>query len=360
MKNATVRTNHSRIKIFLCILPLLLSTLACNYVAQLILPSTPTPTATITPTLTATPPPTASPTLTPEFQAACPVLMADILTAAMNTGPVLLTPRRANAEEQANQYMVSYDLKDDKLGVRSEILVPDDFEAELDQRATHEAIWDYFAALIPVSKRDFLTEFSVMTDGRSRILGGVRRINDDPEEWELRVDVLDARERHELTYTLLHEFGHLLTLRSSQVAFDRSIHQDPENEAVFERARQECPNYFSADGCSLPDSYLNEFFQRYWSPLFDEWQEIDEAKDDTSYQDMLDDFYRVYADQFLTEYAVTSPEEDMAETWAFFILAPKPELTSIANEKIRFFYEYPELVQLRQEILTRLCAEFPQ
>lgn len=255
--------------------------------------------------------------------------------------------------------MVSYDLKDDKLGVRSEIRVPDDFEKDLDARATHEAIWNFFAALIPMSERDFLVEFSVVTDGRSRILGGVRRINDTPEEWELRVDVLDARDRHELTYTLLHEFGHLLTLNSSQLEFDPSIHQDPHNQEAYDRARAECPNYFSADGCSLPEAYINEFFLRYWSPLFDEWQEIDQAKDDDSYQDRLHDFYRVHADQFLTSYAVTSPEEDIAESWAFFILSPKPEATSIANEKVLFFYEIPELVALRQDILTRLCTEFP-
>ena len=71
-------------------------------------------------------------------------------------------------------------------------------------------------------------------------------------------------------------------------------------------------------------------------------------------------FYRKYSDQFLTEYAATSPEEDIAESWAFFILSPKPEQNSIANEKILFFYEYSELVQLRQEILTRLCFDFPK
>ena len=75
---------------------------------------------------------------------------------------------------------------------------------------------------------------------------------------------------------------------------------------------------------------------------------------------MLDDFYKIYQDQFLTDYAATSPLEDIAESWAFFVLSPKPELNSIANEKILFFYEYPELVALRQEILDRLCVEFPK
>jgi hypothetical protein len=52
--------------------------------------------------------------------------------------------------------------------------------------------------------------------------------------------------------------------------------------------------------------------------------------------------------------------EDIAESWAFFVLSPKPELKSIADEKILFFYEYPELVELRTQILNNICAEFPQ
>jgi hypothetical protein len=62
----------------------------------------------------------------------------------------------------------------------------------------------------------------------------------------------------------------------------------------------------------------------------------------------------------VTEYATASPSEDIAESWAFFILSPMPDLSSIANEKLLFFYEYPNLVTLREQILTRLCAAFPK
>jgi hypothetical protein len=140
---------------------------------------------------------------------------------------------------------------------------------------------------------------------------------------------------------------------------DRSVYLHPDDQDIYDRAQAACTTYFSDDGCSLADSYLHEFFNRYWTSFFLEWQEIDEAKEEESYYARLHDFYEVHADQFLTEYAATSPEEDIAESLAFFILAEKPELDSIANEKILFFYEYPHLVALRQEILTRLCVEFP-
>ena len=93
-------------------------------------------------------------------------------------------------------------------------------------------------------------------------------------------------------------------------------------------------------------------------PLCD--AEIDLEEDEDTRNALLEDFYEVHQDQFLSDYAATSPAEDIAEAWAFFVLSPKPELNSIANEKILFFYEYPELVELRTQILKQLCVEFPQ
>ena len=107
-------------------------------------------------------------------------------------------------------------------------------------------------------------------------------------------------------------------------------------------------------------SQLNQFFNRFWTDFYAEWQIIDEEVDEDTRFNMLDDFYHIYQDQFLTDYAPTSPAEDIAESWTFFLLAPKPEPNSIANEKILFFYEYPELLEVRAQILDRICVEFQQ
>lgn len=351
---------HSRARFLWWIVPLALSTLACRAATRLIIPDTPTPvppTATLViPTATPTTPP---PTSTPVFQVACPSLLSDIMDSVTHNEKESRIIRRSFRDEKDWRYLVTYTLEDDRLARRKEIYIPDNFKKELDTWTAHEQIWDYFAALIPAEQRSFVTEFSAMSDGQSHILAGVSR-TDDFNMWGLRVDVLDASDHYDLTYTLMHEFGHLLTLKSSQVAADKLVILNPENEKFYERAVADCPQYFAGDGCSTPGSYINEFFQRYWKGLYEEWQAIDKTKEDATYAGSLHDFYETYADQFVTEYAATSPEEDIAETWAFFILAPKPDGQSIADEKILFFYEYPELVQLRQEILTRLCADFLQ
>jgi hypothetical protein len=183
----------------------------------------------------------------------------------------------------------------------------------------------------------------------------------DREQWSLQVDILDAENYYDLTYTLLHEQGHLLTLNTEQVPPSEAIFQFPDNETVRKQEAAACQQYFTGEGCSKPDSYMDEFFTRFWQQrLYEEWEQIDLEKDKDTRAALLKDFYRMYQDQFLSRYASSSPVEDIAESWSFFVLSPKPESNSIANEKILFFYEYPEMVELRMQILQQVCVEFPQ
>ena len=354
--------NHRLVRSFLWMVPILVSSLACNAATQMISPNTTTTHPTIPPT-TLLPAATQLPALPPStstavFQPACPALLPEILRAASSNEitPSLLV--RFSGEQNIS-YLVVYGLSADRLWVREDLIIPSDLDPDLDSRASHEFIWDYFASLIPVEERSFVTEFSILSDGSHNILGGVSPTYNDPSEWTLKMDIVDAGDPYSLSYTLLHEFGHFLTLKSSQVTPDHQVFYNPDDQAIYEQAQAACPRYFTGEGCSHSGSYINEFFNRFWTSFYEEWREVNEYRGEGPYRDMLDDFYNIYKDQFLTDYAATSPEEDIAESWVYFILSPRPELTSIANEKILFFYEYPELVALREEILTRLCVSFP-
>src|SRR5215211_4494908 len=81
---------------FLWITALLLATLACRAATRLVIPDTPTPRPTGTNTPTATQTPTALPTLTPTvlFEAACPVLFADVLSTT--SSEITLLPDRSD------------------------------------------------------------------------------------------------------------------------------------------------------------------------------------------------------------------------------------------------------------------------
>ncbi|WP_430868816.1 hypothetical protein [Demequina aurantiaca] len=78
--------------------------------------------------------------------------------------------------------------------------------------------------------------------------------------------------------------------------------------------------------------------------------------------------YEDYPEDFVTEYAASQPDgsEDMAESWAMYVFGDTEyagdadddgeldvvEPGTVAAEKVAFFADYPELVNLREEILA--------
>ena len=334
---------------FLWMLPLLLTTLACNAATQWASAhSSTTHLTTLAPSTT-----------TVLSDAACTAILPDILSAATSNDSSGISSLFFDHEAQTVNYLVVYNLNGEELGNRDDLIVPVDVDRQLDSRASHEHIWNYFKALIPAQDRSYVTEFSILSDGRNNILAGVSPKYDNPREWTLKADVVDADNSFSLVYSLLHEYGHLLTLNASQVPPNELIFFHPGNKAFYEQAVATCPQYFTGEGCSNPDSYINEFFNLFWRSSYADWQNIGDTPGHEAEKDLWFDFYKGHEDQFLTSYAATSPEEDIAESWVHFLLSPKPDSTSVANQKILIFYRYPELVVLRQEIINRLCSSLP-
>lgn len=219
----------------------------------------------------------------------------------------------------------------------------------------HEEIWQFITSIFPAEYRTGVTAFIVFTDGPAGLLGAVEQ-SENPEEWMLEVDIQDAEDFATLATTLIHEVMHILTLSTNQVTPDLYVFNHPEDEAAYTEAKAACSTYFSFEGCSEPESYINVFFERYWTGLYAEWQQIDQVTDDTSLENALHTFYMAHVDQFISSYAVTSLEEDIAESFLYFVLSPEPVGETIAEEKLLFFYNFPELVSLREQMRTSLCS----
>ncbi|MCP4142149.1 MAG: hypothetical protein GY755_18045 [Chloroflexi bacterium] len=231
--------------------------------------------------------------------------------------------------------------------------VDSDLLDEQDNTALHQQIWDFYAAMIPAEDRDFVSHYVIMTDGLGGTLAAVEQNPEAPTLWMLSVDISDTDNLAELTFTLIHEYGHLLTLNTSQVNIDEYIFNNPDDEDAYADAEYNCETYFTGEGCAKSSSYFYLFFDEFWSGFYDEWSEIQYIEDDDAYYDATDDFYYKYEDHFVTDYAATNPGEDIAESWAFFVTKAKPTGNTIADKKVLFFYEFPELVALRDEIIAR-------
>ena len=108
-----------------------------------------------------------------------------------------------------------------------------------------------------------VSEYEVFTDGPSNVLAAVEQSDNDPDKWMIEIDVEDLQDKDELAFTFVHEDGHLLTLNSEQVPPDVKVFNDPNNDALYNREAAACPTYFTDEGCSKPNSYINTFYGRF-------------------------------------------------------------------------------------------------
>ena len=327
-------------------------TLACLCCPTNIFPFLQTPTAvppTPPPTMTISPSPTVEPTSTSVSILACVNNLANILYESENNsyaGPEL------QSEFTLVTYTVSGNAITDPVYVRP---ISIDLKPYQEDTASQEKIWQFVIDIIPADQRTLITRFVIFTDGVSNSLGAVEQ-TDDPHNWMLEMDIEDAKNFPDLSTTLIHELGHLLTLNDSQVATDFEVFNNPDDQQIYDREAAACSTYFMFEGCSHLDSYINTFYDHFWPNIYDEWQVINAETDQDALDQELDRFYQEYADLFVSSYAATSPDEDIAESFMYFIFKPKPSGASIAEEKYLFFYDYPEMVSLRDRILENLCT----
>ena len=265
--------------------------------------------------------------------------------------------------EEGEIVLATYDIQGDTItNMRAGEDVGDYAEWQEDT-TKHRQLWERFAGLFPAASRADLARLEIFTDGKEGGLAAVYQDQSDPARWVLVVDIVDAfkndqLDTKELTFTLIHEFGHLLTLNARQVPPDLEIMSaasDIEYARIFEQKQESCdPSFFTGEGCSLEESYINRFFQRFWVDIFEEFAEIQAIEDEDDFYEEMDAFYQRYADRFVTDYAATNPGEDIAESWTYFVLNQKPAGDAIRDQKVLFFYDYPELVRLRDYIRAAL------
>jgi hypothetical protein len=326
-------------------------TLACLCCPTTILPFVGAPTL-VPPrpvqALEQSPVPSVEGTASPENIPACVNSLAQVLhQSEIDSYPGPLT----KSEFTLVTYTVTGDTISDPVYVSP---LPEYLKAYQQDTSGQEKLWQFVTDIIPADQLTLITRFVIYTDGVGNSLGAVEQ-PDDPHDWMLEMDIEDARDFPTLSTTLVHEFGHLLTLNDAQVITDYAVFNNPDDQQIYYQETATCSTYFMFEGCSRPDSYINRFFQRFWPGIYAEWQTINTETDQDVLNQKLDDFYQEYSDQFVSNYADTSPEEDIAESFMYFIFMPKPSGANLAEKKYLFFYDYPEMVNLRDRIRAHLC-----
>jgi hypothetical protein len=347
---------------------LLVVSLACQTVQRVVAPATPTveasplpePTLSATVAVTEASESAASPTVM--RVAPTPITCTDdsCLDACLSRINDELSTQPQNeiggeyAGTDSNFNLVTYKVNGDQISEPDVLWVPSEYKLYQQDTGAHQRVWEYFVSLIPAEQRKWIKKYTIFTDGNSNTLAWVGKQNyDDNSRWELGVDLLDATDPIYLTETLAHEVAHLVTLNSDQIIQSEDFIYTPyQNTAV-------CSQFISTEGCSTPESYINAFYRKFWFGIYEDWLETvynANPSNEEEFFQAVGEFYSRYSEQFARPYAATNIREDLAVSFEYFVLHPKSTGGGISAQKMRFFYDYPELVALRQQMIQAMCS----
>ncbi|MEE9361453.1 MAG: hypothetical protein V3U92_02510 [Cellulophaga sp.] len=200
----------------------------------------------------------------------------------------------------------------------------------------HQEIWALVKKIIPLSHRNRINELVLYNGEKGESAGFVFETSKDLSTWRIGIAIDYAYEggfnaNGELAYTIIHEFGHVLTLDKTQVNSNIS--------------KNDCTHFFTGEGCAKEESFINQLFSRFWKDI---WSEFEQAGDNETKREA---FYNKYKTRFVTNYAASNPGEDIAEVFAIFVTEKDtPTGNSIVEQKTKLMYDSQELVSLRNYI----------
>ncbi|MFV0321374.1 MAG: hypothetical protein ACK5LE_03215 [Alphaproteobacteria bacterium] len=211
--------------------------------------------------------------------------------------------------------------------------------------------WGIYYDIFPQDVIDrYIVSFALISDGIDGDLATVFLKDEKTnKDWVISIDPADTDlNNHNAQYidsyleTFVHEFAHIISLNYDQVS--------PTENANYK-------GYANEEGFARKNSYIDLFFMGFWQGKI--WQDWDTAYNYASEEERslaIEELYHNNINNFVTGYAAENPEEDFAETFMFFILKDKPLGYVTKEQKILFFYQFPEFVRYRNHIREQIAT----
>jgi len=237
-------------------------------------------------------------------------------------------------------------------------------------QSLHQDLWEIYTSITPPEILSEVVSFVVYTDDYAETseAAAVNRASPNPLKFLVSVDPVDMvpsgikiSPQYYIS-TMIHENAHILSLSASQgdnksISVDTTNSPDMYKQEMKNGERSCAPNYYNDfAGCMNQNSYLNAFFQEFWSEIYDDFKWSLEFDDYETFYEHNTEFYFKYEKYWLTEYSSENPDEDFAESFMAFVLKEKPSAPTFAEQKILFFYQYPELVEMRDFIRSAIAT----
>ncbi len=198
-------------------------------------------------------------------------------------------------------------------------------------------------ALLPENRLSQIGKIVADSDGEDGVLAYVEPMDEKGDKWKMAYDPADSfstdgkmKNQKELLTTIVHEYAHIAMLNSEQVT-----HVGTDDEYVV----CEEDEVTIDEGCAKASAHLTQFVEKFWDE--DLRLEAFEAAQTQSEDEFSQDNFDKNQQRYVTEYAATNAVEDAAESFTFFIMKSRNENSTIADQKISFYYQFPEFVELR-------------
>jgi len=100
--------------------------------------------------------------------------------------------------------------------------------------------------------------------------------------------------------------------------------------------------------------FIKNFEKEFWTKADKEHQSILEQIESEKHFEVTQSYYRKNINRFVSDYATISSDEDMAETFVYFIIENKPTTNTIRSQKILAFYQESDLIEIRMQVRANL------
>ncbi|MCS4484224.1 hypothetical protein NXS08_01795 [Gleimia sp. 6138-11-ORH1] len=221
-----------------------------------------------------------------------------------------------------------------------EIVLGQGLENDGSVHGDDKIIWNKINRIIPKQYLQMVSKYKVETDGLDGVLASVN-LNEDNKTWTISIDLDDTLDENKefkgtSTLTVIHEMAHIVALNNSQTI-------ETTGNAEL---------YAVDEGTLRKDAYLSVFYDKFWKN-----QPVETMQDGAVMPNQIDKkkgLYNENPDAFITEYAASDPVEDFAESFAYFVILEKPTDNRLQSQKLSFFYDYPEFVQIRNDVRAKI------
>lgn len=215
------------------------------------------------------------------------------------------------------------------------------------EEATFQLVWQYIRTIIPPNDLKSIGMFIVDSDGKRETIATIFTLSEDYSNAVLTCDINDYYDQQVFLDSVVHEYGHLLTLNASQCDLIVNVENAGKGQLLYNgKSYGVFLDYEKAGRRYSDTSYITQFYNFFWLKYMNE---RDLEKVTSSFKSKY-----INSGEFISELAMKNVREDIAESFAYFVLNDLPQGSEIWKQKILFFYNFPELLEKRQYIRTIL------